>query len=77
MADGTRLFQLSESLKECQDALLQQQTTTNAFQQQQLTHNTSFQQQLTEMSDLLRTLVTTHARLPPEPHHVAPGLFPP
>jgi len=77
MADGTHLFQLSESLKECQDALLQQQTTTNAFQQQQLTHNTSFQQQLTEMSDLLRTLVTTHARLPPPPHHVAPGLFPP
>lgn len=76
MADSTRLFQLSESLKECQDAIIQQQTTTTAFQRQH-THNTSFQQQLTEVTDMLRTLVTTHAVPPPERPPVAnPGIFP-
>jgi hypothetical protein len=69
MADGTRLSQLSESFKECQEALLQQQYTTTTFQHQQNTHNTNFQQQqhqfqqqLMEVSDLLRTLVTNQPR---------------
>jgi hypothetical protein len=77
MADGTRLFQLSESLKECQDAIFQQQNTTNAFQQQQHSHNTAFQQQLIEVSDMLLTLVTTQARPPPErPPLGDQGVFP-
>lgn len=66
MANGTRLFQLSESLKECQEAILQQQTHNTSFQQQQHTHNTSFQQQLTDFSEMLRTLVATQTRPPPE-----------
>jgi len=48
MADGTRLHLLAKSVKECQDALARQTT-----------HNTSVQTQLTEVTDLLRTLLTT------------------
>jgi hypothetical protein len=77
MAEGTRLFQLSESLKECQDAILQQQTSTTSFQNQQHTHNTSFQQQLTEMTEMLRTLVNPQVGPPPEHPQVAnPGVVP-
>jgi hypothetical protein len=48
MADGTRLHLLAESVKECQDALARQTS-----------HNTSVQTQLTEVTDMLRTLLTT------------------
>jgi hypothetical protein len=85
MAEGTRFFQLSESVKECQEAILQTQNTTTTFQQQQATHNTAFQQQqlafqqeLAGISEMLRTLVTAPPRplpdrpfLPdPPPHHI-------
>jgi hypothetical protein len=73
MAEGTRFFQLSESVKECQEAILQTQNTTTTFQQQQTTHNTAFQQQqlafqqqLADISEMLRTLVATPPRPPPD-----------
>jgi hypothetical protein len=63
MADGTRLAHLAESLKECQDSLLQQQTSTTSFQQQQLHHNTSLQQQITDLTEMFLNFVTTQGRL--------------
>jgi len=53
MADGTRLHQLADFIKECQDAITRQHT-----------HNTSVQTQLTEVTDMLRTLLAT--RPPPD-----------
>jgi hypothetical protein len=85
MAEGTRFFQLSESVKECQEAILKTQNTTTTFQQQQATHNTAFQQQqlafqqeLASISEMLRTLVAAPPRPPPDrlflpdppPHHI-------
>jgi hypothetical protein len=46
MAEGTRMHQLSESLKECQDAITQQHLT-----------NATVQTQLREVTDMLRTLL--------------------
>jgi uncharacterized coiled-coil protein SlyX len=54
MAEGTRLFQLTESLKECQEAVTQQQAV-----------NTNVQQQLQEVTDMLRTLMANQHRPPP------------
>lgn len=51
MANSTRLHQLADSIKECQDAINCQHT-----------HNTSVQTQLTEVIDMLLTLLAT--RLP-------------
>lgn len=52
MADGTRLHQLADSIKECQDAITRKHT-----------HNTSIQTQLTEVTDMLRTLLTNRPPL--------------
>jgi hypothetical protein len=59
MADGTRLHQLADSVKECQDAISHQHT-----------HNVSVQTQLTEVTDMLRTLLSTR---PPEPQNMLAG----
>jgi hypothetical protein len=67
MADGTRLSRLAESLQDCQESLLQQQTRITSFQKQQLHHNTSLQQQITDLTKMLfHNFVTTQGRLPQE-----------
>jgi len=58
MVDGTRLHQLADSIKECQDAITRQHT-----------HNTTVQTQLTEVTDMLRTLLT-HLPTPKQPPFV-------
>jgi hypothetical protein len=55
MADGTRLAQISESLKECHDAIQQQHMV-----------NTEMQGRITEVTQMLQTLVANQNRPPPE-----------
>jgi hypothetical protein len=55
MAEGTRLSQLTESVKECQDAWAQQQI-----------FNTNFTQKIDDLTTLVQTVLTNQGR-PPEP----------
>jgi len=52
MTEGTRMHQLSDSIKECQDAITQQHLT-----------NDNVQLQLREVTDMLRTLLANQAPL--------------
>jgi hypothetical protein len=66
MVDGTRLAQLQESLRDCHDGLIQQQTVNT----QQQTFNATVDQKLNDLSDLLRTVLQNQTRPPPEDHLV-------
>jgi hypothetical protein len=60
MAEGTRLHQLSNSVKECQDAITQQQVTNN-----------NVDTQLREVTEMLWTLMVNQP--PPEPQNFVMG----
>lgn len=67
MADGTRLFQLAESVKECQEGWNQQQVV-----------NTNVEQKLTELTEMMQTVIANQTRQPLErpPARRDPGYFP-
>jgi len=59
MADGTRLFQITESVKECQDTWAQQQL-----------FNTNFEQKIEDLTHLFRLSSLTRTDLLPSNHRM-------